>query len=66
MASFTTRVELHDGDADYDNLHEAMERKGFLRHVEGTKGTYRLPDAEYDLMRMGCCEGYEPYDLAQC
>ncbi|RQZ40052.1 DUF2622 domain-containing protein [Burkholderia sp. Bp9099] len=48
MASFTTRVELHDENADYDDLHEAMKKRGFSRTIVGRNGTYHLPNAEYD------------------
>jgi hypothetical protein len=51
MANFTVRVELHKADDDdYENLHAAMERKGFVRWIKGGDGTvYRLPTAEYNL-----------------
>ena len=50
MASFTTRVELHDAnDDDYEKLHEKMEAKGFSRTITSDEGTtYHLPPAEYD------------------
>lgn len=50
MPRFTTRVELHNGDADdYETLHDAMERKGFSRTIAGGNGrTYQLPTAEYN------------------
>lgn len=49
MASFTVRVELHDGVwQDYETLHEAMGRVGFSRTVTANDGsTYHLPPAEY-------------------
>jgi hypothetical protein len=50
MASFTTRVELHDATyADYDALHKAMETEGFSRLIKSDAGTwYHLPTAEYN------------------
>jgi hypothetical protein len=50
MASFTTRVELHDATYnDYDTLHKAMEVEGFLRLIKSDNGTwYHLPTAEYN------------------
>lgn len=49
MARFTVRVELRDSeDADYDELHNLMEAKGFSRTITTTQGnTYCLPSAEY-------------------
>ena len=39
MANFTVRVELHKATwDDYDVLHAAMERKGFLDAFEGIMG----------------------------
>jgi hypothetical protein len=50
MAQFTVRVELHDAQwPDYQQLHAAMEQKGFSRLIKGDNGkTYHLPWAEYD------------------
>jgi hypothetical protein len=50
MASYITRVELHDADgADYTKLHKAMEKKGFARTITSSKDiTYHLPTAEYE------------------
>jgi glucosamine 6-phosphate synthetase-like amidotransferase/phosphosugar isomerase protein len=50
MASYTTRVELHDAvTSDYTKLHKAMEKKGFSRTITSDKGVvYHLPTAEYD------------------
>ena len=50
MSSFTTRVELHyANDNDYDQLHQAMEREGFSRLIQGGDGRwYQLPTAEYN------------------
>ena len=51
MTNFTVRIELHGADeADYENLHEAMERRGFVRWIESDGGRYRLPTAEYNLV----------------
>ena len=52
MASFITRVELHKAkakDEDYDTLHKAMEKLGFIRTIKDSDGkTHRLPTAEYN------------------
>jgi hypothetical protein len=50
MASFTTRVELHNATySDYETLHSAMESEGFSRTITSDVGfTYQLPTAEYD------------------
>lgn len=50
MASFTTRVELHDADSDdYEELHKYMEKEGFERFIISDDGkTYHLPTAEYN------------------
>ncbi len=52
MSDYTVRVELHDADdGDYENLHHAMEKAGFIRWIEGGgEKKYRLPTAEYNLM----------------
>jgi hypothetical protein len=50
MANFTVRVELHQAEwSDYDQLHAAMEQKGFSRLIAADSGsTYHLPWAEYN------------------
>jgi hypothetical protein len=50
MASFTTRVELHDAKwSDYTALHEEMEKRGFSRTITSSDGKiYELPPAEYN------------------
>jgi hypothetical protein len=50
MATFTVRIELHDGQwSDYETLHAAMQRQGFSRLITSDQGqTYHLPWAEYD------------------
>jgi glucosamine 6-phosphate synthetase-like amidotransferase/phosphosugar isomerase protein len=50
MASYTTRVELHDAITnDYTKLHKAMERKGLSRTITSDDNvTYHLPTAEYN------------------
>lgn len=50
MASFTTRVELHNADwDDYETLHAQMESKGFSRQIQSDDDTsYHLPEAEYN------------------
>nr|CUV28854.1 conserved protein of unknown function [Ralstonia solanacearum] len=53
MASFTTRVVLHNADPDdyTDVLHPAMAKQGFTRTIKGDSGkTYDMPDAEYDFV----------------
>lgn len=50
MAKFTVRIELRNSqDADYNELHEKMEAKGFSRTVAMTtsNSVLVLPDAEY-------------------
>jgi hypothetical protein len=51
MASFTTRVELHDAqDNDYTDLHKYMREEGFSRIIESSDGgqRYHLPPGEYN------------------
>ncbi|HVU58834.1 MAG TPA: hypothetical protein VHD83_27425 [Puia sp.] len=52
MAKFTTRVELHGAyeESDYEILHQAMEKVGFIRTImdTDTKIVYKLPPAEYN------------------
>ena len=50
MANFTVRVELHQAEwTDYDQLHAAMEQKGFSRQITSDDGkTYQMPWAEYN------------------
>jgi len=51
MASFTTRVLLngYPSAEDYENLHKAMNKRGFSRVIEGSDGKeYWLPHAEYN------------------
>ena len=50
MASFTTRVELHDAvSGDYTKLHAEMKKNGFKQTITGTDGkVYSLPTAEYN------------------
>ena len=50
MANFTVRVELHNAQwSDYDQLHAAMEQKGFSRQITSDDGkTYQMPWAEYN------------------
>ena len=51
MATFITRVELHDAQyQDYVNLHAQMGSEGFTNTITSGQGiTYRLPPAEYRL-----------------
>ena len=54
MASFTTRVELHKAtDEDYNTLHKAMEKVGFIRTIEANGKTYQMPTAEYNRIDPG-------------
>jgi hypothetical protein len=50
MAHFTVRVELHDAQwSDYNQLHLAMEQRGFSRQITSDDGeTYQMPWAEYN------------------
>lgn len=50
MANFTVRVELHNAQwSDYDQLHSAMEQKGFSRQITSDDGKiYQMPWAEYN------------------
>jgi GTP-dependent phosphoenolpyruvate carboxykinase len=51
MSKFTVRVELCDStDADYEELHEKMEEKGFSRKIKPSKSVKKkmLPNAEYN------------------
>jgi len=49
MSKFMVRVVLHDVPTweKYDELHQAMEDKGFSRTLAGKKATYHLPPSEY-------------------
>ena len=49
MSSFTVRVELHDAEDLYDDLHEAMSEEGFFRTIKIDEVRYQLPTAEYSL-----------------
>ena len=52
MASFITRVELHDANyQDYINLHLYMTQEGYTTTIRANNGvTYHLPPAEYELI----------------
>ncbi len=52
MASFITRVELHDADyKDYVDLHLYMAQEGYTTTICANTGvTYHLPPAEYTLI----------------
>jgi hypothetical protein len=49
MSKFMVRMLLHDAQnwGQYDELHKAMEERGFSRTLVGSKATYHLPPAEY-------------------
>jgi len=49
MSKYIVRVELHHADyQDYEQLHAAMEKKGFARKVQGSMVRYTIfPEAEY-------------------
>lgn len=56
VARYTVRVELHP-DGDYDALHEAMEKLGFVRWSAWNGVKRELPPAEYSLtasLSAGC------------
>jgi len=65
MASFTTRVELHQAKSeDYEKLHSEMESRGFSRIIKSGKGiAYHLPTAEYDYV--GEKTSLQVHDLAK-
>lgn len=51
MASFTTRVELHNATTwqEYEALHTKMQSQGFQQTIKSDAGTvYELPPAEYN------------------
>jgi hypothetical protein len=51
MARFTTRVQLNGEPSrrNYEALHFAMKKKGFLQIITGRDGMeYQLPHAEYN------------------
>ena len=50
MASFTTRIELHDAvSSDYITLHEQMKKENFTQTIISDDGIeYELPTAEYN------------------
>lgn len=49
MATYITRVQLHDAktESDYKKLHQSMEAKGFSRTITLSGIEYHLPEAEY-------------------
>lgn len=51
MTDYIARVELHRAtEADYERLHDAMERLDFVRWVIGDDSVaYRLPTAQYHM-----------------
>lgn len=49
MTAFTVRVELHDAEDLYDDLHKAMSKEGFYRTILIDEVRYQLPTAEYSL-----------------
>ena len=52
MASFMTRVELHDATyQNYVELHGFMAQEGYSTAILGSNGNwYQLPPAEYNLV----------------
>ena len=51
MPRFTTRVQLYGNPewSDYESLHAAMKRKGFIQTITNGDGVeYHLPHAEYN------------------
>lgn len=51
MASFTTRMVLHDADwDDYSSLYDAMGVEGFTDIITSDDGiSYKMPDGEYNI-----------------
>ena len=51
MTNYIVRVELHRAtEEDYERLHDAMERQGFVRWViSDDSAPYRLPTAQYHM-----------------
>lgn len=49
MSAYTVRVELHDAEGLYDDLHEAMEAQGFKQWILIAEEKFQLPTAEYSL-----------------
>lgn len=49
MANYLARVELHDAKyEDYETLHEAMRKRGFVRTIVANDGKkYQLPTGTY-------------------
>lgn len=66
MASFTTRVELHNAKdpEDYEKLHIEMGNEKFTRTIKSDNGTeYHLPRAEYN--KEGSCTQAEVLESAK-
>lgn len=49
MTAYTVRVELHDAEGFYDDLHEAMKAQGFNRWISIDGVKFQLPTAEYSI-----------------
>lgn len=49
MSTYTVRVELHNADDLYDDLHKAMAKEGFFRSIVIGDEKFQLPTAEYSL-----------------
>lgn len=49
MLNYIARVELEGGatSKEYDDLHDAMEKEGFLRTISDNKTDFHLPTGTY-------------------
>ncbi len=68
MTNYIARVELHRAtEEDYERLHDAMERLGFVRWIIGDDGVaYRLPTAQYHMANtsLGTRDAWERANIA--
>lgn len=54
MTRYMVRVELPGKQpGDYEHLHKSMGRAGYFRVIEGRKGWWHLPHAEYTCLADG-------------
>ena len=53
MDSYLIRVEMHDKNFDYNQLHQEMKNCNFIKQIQSDSGTwYDLPEAEYCLFNV--------------